>query len=250
MFAGRCLNSAIQKKDFSTCFVSRLLLLCLHAGILQDDEAFPNKQQQRESYTCHACAFIHTCCLLAAQQVEDEDRSTRRNVLDQRRFIIVEGLYRNFGDLCPLPELLKLKARAHSSGKAQSLSVWCCYVPLSCPFSRLYILMLYAQFKGGASYSRQRLYKAPSLFWFSSGLPSLLVSVGKLFSSCFLANLHCTLETEAFIASSLVADGNQGVKDCKWSCLHYSCQVTAMLCCALPFHSCTTGALSLSHYRG
>jgi serine palmitoyltransferase len=32
-------------------------------------------------------------------------------VLDQRRFIVVEGLYRNYGDLCPLPKLLQLKVR-------------------------------------------------------------------------------------------------------------------------------------------
>lgn len=45
------------------------------------------------------------------QGVAEEDKRLKRNVLDQRRFIVVEGLYRNYGDLCPLPRLLELKAK-------------------------------------------------------------------------------------------------------------------------------------------
>ncbi|CAM9258223.1 unnamed protein product [Phaeothamnion confervicola] len=43
-------------------------------------------------------------------EIRAEDRRLRRNVLEQRRFIVVEGLYRNHGDVCPLPELVKLKS--------------------------------------------------------------------------------------------------------------------------------------------
>ncbi|CAN0300399.1 unnamed protein product, partial [Ectocarpus sp. 4 AP-2014] len=45
------------------------------------------------------------------KEVAAEDKKVKRNVLDQRRFIVVEGLYRNYGDLCPLPRLLALKAK-------------------------------------------------------------------------------------------------------------------------------------------
>lgn len=45
------------------------------------------------------------------KEVAAQDKATKRDVLDQRRFIVVEGLYRNYGDICPLPQLLELKAR-------------------------------------------------------------------------------------------------------------------------------------------
>lgn len=48
---------------------------------------------------------------ISLQGVAEEDKRLKRNVLDQRRFIVVEGLYRNYGDLCPLPRLLELKAK-------------------------------------------------------------------------------------------------------------------------------------------
>eukprot|EP00611_Tribonema_gayanum_P000410 TRINITY_DN10280_c0_g1_i1.p1 TRINITY_DN10280_c0_g1~~TRINITY_DN10280_c0_g1_i1.p1 ORF type:complete len:508 (+),score=135.00 TRINITY_DN10280_c0_g1_i1:182-1705(+) len=51
--------------------------------------------------------------LRVLQEVEQEDVSTGRRVLDQRRFIVVEGLYRNFGDLAPMPKLLELKEKYH-----------------------------------------------------------------------------------------------------------------------------------------
>ena len=40
-----------------------------------------------------------------------DDRKLRRDVNQQRRFIVVEGLYRNTGDLCPLKEILRLKEK-------------------------------------------------------------------------------------------------------------------------------------------
>ena len=43
------------------------------------------------------------------QQIADDDTRRRRNATEQRRFIVVEGLYRNTGTLCPLPEILELK---------------------------------------------------------------------------------------------------------------------------------------------
>ncbi|CAM9848591.1 unnamed protein product [Ascophyllum nodosum] len=45
------------------------------------------------------------------KEIAEDDKRLKRNVLDQRRFIVVEGLYRNYGDLCPLPRLLELKAK-------------------------------------------------------------------------------------------------------------------------------------------
>jgi len=38
-----------------------------------------------------------------------DDKRLRRDTQQQRRFIVVEGLYRNTGDLCPLPALIDLK---------------------------------------------------------------------------------------------------------------------------------------------
>lgn len=49
--------------------------------------------------------------LLFLQEIAEEDKRLKRNVMDQRRFIVVEGLYRNYGDICPLPRLLELKAK-------------------------------------------------------------------------------------------------------------------------------------------
>jgi len=43
--------------------------------------------------------------------IADDDRRLKRNSLDQRRFIIVEGLFRNTGLLCPLPKIIELKEK-------------------------------------------------------------------------------------------------------------------------------------------
>ncbi|KAL4617654.1 serine palmitoyltransferase 1 [Arapaima gigas] len=45
--------------------------------------------------------------LLKEQEVEDQKNPRKARVT--RRFIVVEGLYINTGDVCPLPELVKLK---------------------------------------------------------------------------------------------------------------------------------------------
>ncbi len=43
------------------------------------------------------------------ERVQATDESLGRKQNDQRRFIVVEALYKNYGDLCPLDELVKLK---------------------------------------------------------------------------------------------------------------------------------------------
>lgn len=43
------------------------------------------------------------------ESIAYDDKRLKRDTLQQRRFIIVEGLYRNTGDVCPLPEILRLK---------------------------------------------------------------------------------------------------------------------------------------------
>ncbi|XP_016360429.1 serine palmitoyltransferase 1-like [Sinocyclocheilus anshuiensis] len=45
--------------------------------------------------------------LLKEQEIEDQKNPRKAKVI--RRFIVVEGLYINTADLCPLPELVKLK---------------------------------------------------------------------------------------------------------------------------------------------
>mmetsp|Transcript_7008 Transcript_7008/g.9921 ORF Transcript_7008/g.9921 Transcript_7008/m.9921 type:complete len:511 (+) Transcript_7008:47-1579(+) len=43
------------------------------------------------------------------EAIAEDDVNKRRDSTQQRRFIVVEGLYRNEGDICPLPEILALK---------------------------------------------------------------------------------------------------------------------------------------------
>jgi serine palmitoyltransferase len=43
--------------------------------------------------------------------INKEDKRLKRDPTQQRRFIVVEGLYRNTGNICPLPELLRLKEK-------------------------------------------------------------------------------------------------------------------------------------------
>lgn len=52
------------------------------------------------------------------ESVREEDRRTGRRLT--RRFIIVEGLYRNTGQIVPLPELLRLKASINSASSLSS----------------------------------------------------------------------------------------------------------------------------------
>lgn len=41
----------------------------------------------------------------------DDKRRGNKGPAAQRRFLVVEGLYRDFGDLCPLRQLVRLKKR-------------------------------------------------------------------------------------------------------------------------------------------
>eukprot|EP01033_Poteriospumella_lacustris_P016892 gene16892-12090_t len=43
------------------------------------------------------------------QAIADEDVKLKRDSLQQRRFIIVEGIYRNVGDICPLDKVMELR---------------------------------------------------------------------------------------------------------------------------------------------
>ena len=45
------------------------------------------------------------------QSIADDDIRLKRDVTQQRRFIVVEGVYRNTGDVCFLPNILALKER-------------------------------------------------------------------------------------------------------------------------------------------
>jgi serine palmitoyltransferase len=45
------------------------------------------------------------------QAVAKEDRKLKRDATQQRRFIVVEGLYKNTGEYCPLPAILALKEK-------------------------------------------------------------------------------------------------------------------------------------------
>lgn len=45
------------------------------------------------------------------EAIRKEDIALKRDATQQRRFIVVEGTYRNFGDICPLPEIMALKEK-------------------------------------------------------------------------------------------------------------------------------------------
>lgn len=45
------------------------------------------------------------------QSIADDDVHYKRDATQQRRFIVVEGIYRNTGDICFLPNILALKER-------------------------------------------------------------------------------------------------------------------------------------------
>lgn len=45
------------------------------------------------------------------ESIAQEDRARQRDATQQRRFIVVEGIYRNRGDLCPLPQIMTLKRK-------------------------------------------------------------------------------------------------------------------------------------------
>jgi serine palmitoyltransferase len=45
------------------------------------------------------------------ESIAEDDRKLRRDPTQQRRFIVVEGLYRNVGDLCPLKDIVELKKK-------------------------------------------------------------------------------------------------------------------------------------------
>lgn len=42
---------------------------------------------------------------------DDEDKKNQKKAKVTRRFLIVEGIYMNYGDICPLPEFVELKNR-------------------------------------------------------------------------------------------------------------------------------------------
>lgn len=44
-------------------------------------------------------------------EIKREDKKLKRDTTQQRRFIVVEGLYRNTGGICKLPEILALKEK-------------------------------------------------------------------------------------------------------------------------------------------
>ncbi len=47
------------------------------------------------------------------EKVAAQDALIKRKPTDQRRFLVVEGLYRNYGTICPLDEIVKLKEEFH-----------------------------------------------------------------------------------------------------------------------------------------
>ena len=45
------------------------------------------------------------------ESIKKEDAKLKRQTDQQRRFIVVEAIYRNHGDICPLDKLVELKSR-------------------------------------------------------------------------------------------------------------------------------------------
>ena len=65
---------------------------------------------------CKAIYFKHNDMADLARKLEDvaeKDKKSGASPATQRRFIIVEGIYRNTGDIVPLKEIIELKDRHH-----------------------------------------------------------------------------------------------------------------------------------------
>jgi 7-keto-8-aminopelargonate synthetase-like enzyme len=45
------------------------------------------------------------------EEIKQDDAAKKKKVY--RKFVIIEGLYHNYGDIAPLPEILKLKEEFH-----------------------------------------------------------------------------------------------------------------------------------------
>ena len=108
-------EQAISYSDSATTVTSAIMAFAKRGDLLLVDEA--------------CCEAIRTGANLSRAQVQyykhnsisdlreklmsvaDDDKRKKRNVLEQRRFIITEGLFRNTGEIVPLQELMQLKEK-------------------------------------------------------------------------------------------------------------------------------------------
>ncbi len=106
-------QEAICYSDGASAVSSAIPAFCKKGDLLLVDEACSepvltgcNLSRSTVQFFKHNDISDLRCIL---ESIADDDRRLKRDTLQQRRFIIVEGVYRNTGDLCPLAEIMRLK---------------------------------------------------------------------------------------------------------------------------------------------
>jgi serine palmitoyltransferase len=106
-------QEAICYSDGATAVSSAIPAFCKKGDLLLVDEACSepiltgcNLSRSTVHFFKHNDMNDLRCIL---ESIADDDKRLKRDTLQQRRFIIVEGIFRNTGDICPLSEIVRLK---------------------------------------------------------------------------------------------------------------------------------------------
>jgi serine palmitoyltransferase len=108
-------DEAISYSDGASTVSSAIQAFCKRGDLLIVDEACCEQVLMGVNLSRSVVKFFkhndmkHLEAILTS--VAADDKRLKRDGTSQRRFIITEGLYRNCGDLCPLPEILDLKEK-------------------------------------------------------------------------------------------------------------------------------------------
>ena len=108
-------DEAISYSDSATTVTSAISAFAKRGDLLLVDEACceairtgVNLSRAQVQYFKHNSVSDLRAQL---QNIANDDAKKRRNVLDQRRFIITEGIFRNTGEIAPLQEIIQLKEK-------------------------------------------------------------------------------------------------------------------------------------------
>ncbi len=108
-------EQAISYSDSASAVSSAITAFAKRGDLLLVDEACSEairtganlSRAQVQYYKHNSISDLRTKLM----SVAEDDKKKRRNVLEQRRFIITEGLFRNTGEIAPLQELMQLKEK-------------------------------------------------------------------------------------------------------------------------------------------
>uniref|UniRef100_A0A7S1U5Q6 serine C-palmitoyltransferase n=1 Tax=Phaeomonas parva TaxID=124430 RepID=A0A7S1U5Q6_9STRA len=108
-------DEGIMYSDAASAVTSAITAFAKRGDILMVDEAChePIWTGVRLS-RAHVYRYKHNDMRdleLKLLQVQEEDKKLRRDATGHRRFIVTEGLFKNCGDVCDLPAIVRLKER-------------------------------------------------------------------------------------------------------------------------------------------